>query len=375
MIIGVPKELKDHEARVGLIPGDVRALVESGHTVLIEKGAGEKGGFPDEEYVAAGAEMIDEQAEVWARAEFIAKVKEVLPEQFKYLREGQIIGAGLHSNAHPDEVDAFLEKNIIGIAYEDFTDKKGGSPAIVPQSQIAGAGAFFMAASFLCSANGGPGKMLANITGTSKAHITVIGAGHAGIGAAQVAAALGNDVTMLDISFDAMEAARARLPEGVEFLYSTKTNIEYCLKKTDVLINCVMWPKHRTDYLVDREMLRKYAKKTLFIADVASDIDGALETCIKATSHSDPLYVEEGIVHYTVDNIPAGFGQKSAQTFTQPIFPFIKEIADKGAVQALKDNKYLRTGLTTYEGQLTLRETGLKQNREFKTPEEVLGIE
>ncbi len=374
MIFGVPKQIKDNETRVGMTPSGVSQLTAAGNTVLVEKGAGEKGGFPDEDYVKAGAQLVDTTEEVFASAEMILNVKEILPEQFHMLRDGQIIGAGLHTNANPEEVDAFLEKNITGIAYEDVTDKDGGFPGLRPSSPIAGKGAVFMAAQYLNSVNGGPGIMLADLPGIERSHVTVIGAGHAGIGAAETAAALGNNVTLLDINLDALDKAKTRLPHNVEFLHSNRDNIINCLKKTDVLINCVLWPKEREDYLIDRQMLRDYAKKTLFIADVSCDIDGAIETCIKATTHSDPLYVEEGIVHYTVDNIPAAYGHAAAQVFSLPMIPFILEIGRKGVEQALIDNKYLRTGLSTYKGMLTLKETAVKQNRPYTSPEEALGM-
>jgi alanine dehydrogenase len=185
MIFGVPKQIKDNETRVGMTPSGVSQLTAAGNTVLVEKGAGEKGGFPDEDYVKAGAQLVDTTEEVFASAEMILNVKEILPEQFHMLRDGQIIGAGLHTNANPEEVDAFLEKNITGIAYEDVTDKDGGFPGLRPSSPIAGKGAVFMAAQYLNSVNGGPGIMLADLPGIERSHVTVIGAGHAGIGAAE----------------------------------------------------------------------------------------------------------------------------------------------------------------------------------------------
>lgn len=374
MIIGVPKEIKDHETRVGLTPGAARELCEQNHKVYVEAKAGEKGGYSDEAYLQAGAEILYSKKELYEKSDFITKVKELLPEEFEYLREGLIIGAGLHSNAHPDEVDALLKNKVTAIAYEDVTDDTGGAPAVKPQSPIAGKGAILMAAHYMCSACGGPGIMLAKVPGCEAAHVTVIGAGHVGLGAAEAAAGLGNNVTVLDLSFDVLNRAKDSLPSNVEFLFSTKENLIRCLQKTDLLVNCVLWPKNRKGHLIDREMLKKYAKKSLFVADVSCDINGAIETCVKASSHSDPLYVEEGFVHYAVDNIPAAFGRTSAQTFCQPMIPYIKAIANEGVEKALKKNPHLRKGLTTYEGMLTLAETGMKQNRPYKSPEEVLGI-
>ena len=374
MRIGVPKEIKDNETRVGLTPGAVRELTSLNHEVYVETGAGEKGGYEDCDYVNAGAEILLAKKDVYGKADFITKVKELLPEEYGYLREGLIIGAGLHSNAHPDEVDVLLEKKVTAIAYEDITDGRGGSPAVKPQSPIAGKGAVLMAAHYMSGPCGGPGIMLAGIPGCEAAHVTVIGAGNVGLGAAEAAAGLGNWVTVLDLDIDALNHAKVCLPPNVEFLFSTKENLIRCLAKTDLLVNCVLWPKTRKGHLVDRDMLKNYAKKTLFIADVSCDVNGAIETCVKASSHSNPLYVEEGFVHYAVDNIPAAFGRTASQTFCQPMIPHIKAIANKGVDQALKDSAYLRHGLTTYNGILTLEETAIKQNRMYKTPEEVLGI-
>ena len=216
--------------------------------------------------------------------------------------------------------------------------------------------------------------MLAKVPGCATAHVTVLGAGWSGVAAAEAAAGMGNQVTVLDISPDKLTAAKALLPSSVEFLLSTKSNIEDCLERTDLLMNCVPWPKNRKDYLVTRQMLREHAKKTLFITDVACDVDGALETCVRSTSHSDPLFVEEGITHYAVDNIPAAFGRTSGRLFPQAYAALIQEIADKGIDRALRENEHLRRGLTCYKCILTLEETGLKQNRPYQTPEEALGM-
>ena len=374
MIFGVAKEIKDHETRVGLLPSDAKELIDLGSKVIVEAGAGALCGHPDEEYVAVGAEIVPTMADVYNKSDMVLAIKELEDEHMALLRDGLILATSLHSNAHPAEVDALLKNKVTAIAYEDITDAKGEFPILKTQSPVAGAGAVIMAAYFMSAAAGGPGIMLSKITGCPVANVTVTGAGFAGIAAAQTAAGMGANVTLMDINVDRLNAARAVLPDNVEFLLSTKANIEARLEVSDLLLNCVPWPKHRKDYLITREMMQKHAKKTLYVADVACDVDGALETCIKSTSHSEPLYELDGITYYTVDNIPAAFGRTVCQSFTQPMLPFLKEIATKGVVQALKDNKYLRTGLTTYNGLLTLKETGLKQNRPFVSPEEALGM-
>lgn len=374
MVFGVPKEIKDHETRVGLQPSDVKELVDLGSAVVVETGAGALCGHPDEEYIAAGAQIVGSMADVYNKADMITAIKELSEEHFVLLREGLIVATSLHSNAHREEVDALLKNKVTGIAYEDITDPKGEFPILKTQSPVAGAGAVIMAGYFMSAASGGPGIMLSKISGCPVANVTVLGAGFAGIAAAQTAAGMGANVTLLDINVDRLDAARAVLPDNVEYLLSSKSSIEARLEVSDLLVNCVPWPKHRKDHLITREMMQKHAKKNLYVADVACDVNGALETCIKSTSHSDPLYELDGVTYYTVDNIPAAFGRSCGASYTHPMMPFLKEIATKGVVQALKDDPYLRTGLTSYNGMLTLKETGLKQNRPFVSPEEALGM-
>ena len=380
MIIGVAKEVKDGETRAGLLPQDAQQLIADGHTVYVEAGTGVLSGHPDEEYEAVGCLILPDIAAVYEKAEMVLAMKELTPVHFPLMREGQIICCGLHSNSHPEEVDALLAHKVTGIAYEDVTEKGGGFPLLKTQSPLAGAGAVHMAAYFMSAAatypdgSRGPGIMMTKITGCPVAEVTVTGAGFAGVAAAQAAAGMGANVTLMDISVDQLNAARAVLPDNVQYLLSTKSAIEQRLEVSDLLVNCVPWPKHRKDYLITREMMRRHAKPTLFVCDVACDVDGALETCIQSTSHSHPLYQLDGITYYCVDNIPAAFGRTAMASCTAPILPFLKEIAVKGVVQTLKDNKYLRTGLSTYNGKLTLLETALKQNRPHTPAEEALGM-
>ena len=297
MIFGVAKEIKDHETRVGLLPSDAKELIDLGSKVIVEAGAGALCGHPDEEYVAVGAEIVPTMADVYNKSDMVLAIKELEDEHMALLRDGLILATSLHSNAHPAEVDALLKNKVTAIAYEDITDAKGEFPILKTQSPVAGAGAVIMAAYFMSAAAGGPGIMLSKITGCPVANVTVTGAGFAGIAAAQTAAGMGANVTLMDINVDRLNAARAVLPDNVEFLLSTKANIEARLEVSDLLLNCVPWPKHRKDYLITREMMQKHAKKTLYVADVACDVDGALETCIKSPSHSEPLYELDGITY------------------------------------------------------------------------------
>lgn len=371
MIIGTPKEIKNNEYRVAITPDGVREFIRHGHTVLIENNAGVGSGFMDMDYEAAGARMVDRDI-LFEEAEMIYKVKEFLPEEFKYLREGLIILTYIHSNAHREQTDAFLENKIIGISYEDIEDEKGGFPLLKPMSEIAGKGGFLMASQYCQKLYNGNGLMLARVHGLRTPEITIIGAGNAGLGAAELAASLGNKVALLDTSLENLAKAKQYLPPNVELMYSNEENLVECLKRTDVLINCILWPKWRKDHLVTREMLR-LMKRSSLIVDVACDDGGAIESC-RSTSHDAPTYIEEEIIHYCVDNIPAAFPQTSTVSLCNSTLPYALKIADKGCEKALKEDRYLRKGLSFFLGELTLEETGRKQNRPYKSAEEVLGM-
>ena len=374
MIFGVQKETKDHETRVGLLPSQVKEIVELGCEVLVQKDAGKLCGYPDEEYVNCGAKIVDTMKEIYDKSDVIMGIKELTEEHLSLLHEGLTIVTCLHTNSHREEVDALLKHKVTGIAWEDITDETGGYPVLKTQSPIAGAGAVIMAAFYMSYAGGGPGIMMSKISGCPSAEVTVLGGGYSGIAACQQAAGMGAKVTLIDVNTDKLNQARAVLPSNVEYLLNTKENIEKRLEVSDLLLNCVPWPKERTDHLITKDMMDKHARKGLFVCDVACDVNGALETTIKSTSHSDPLYELNGVTYYTVDNIPAAFGKSASYTFTPIAFNHILEIAKKGVKQALIDDKYLRTGLSTYDGKLTLKETGIKQNRDFCSPEEALGI-
>ncbi|MEG1254426.1 alanine dehydrogenase [Clostridium sp.] len=371
MIIGIPKEIKTSEYTVAISPSGVAEFVSNGHVVLIEESAGVGSGFYDEEYVANGA-IITDKTTVYNGSDMVFKVKELLPSEFEYLREGLIIMTYFHSNAYRDETDACLNKKIIGIACEDVQDKYGNFPLLRPMSEIGGKGGFIAACNYSQKINQGSGKMLARVNGIKTPHITILGAGSAGIGAAELAAGFGNRVTVLDIDYDILENAKGKLPLNVEFLHSNPSTINEVIKDTDVLMNCVSWPKWRKDHIITRDMLKTMKKDTIII-DVACDIGGAVETC-HATTHNEPVYFEEEILHYCVDNIPSAYSRTATCSICSATVPYALEIANKGAKKALVENPHLRKGLCFYLGSLTLEETGLKQDRKYITPEEALGI-
>ena len=368
MVIGVLKEIKANEYRVAAVPATVTEMVRHGHTVYVETGAGVGSGFSDEEYKAAGAIIADAET-VWSKSDLYYKVKELFPQEYKWMNEDKIIFTYLHSNAHPEETDVLLNSKCMAVAYEDVEDKNGRFPLLRPMSELAGKGGFLAALHFMQSVNGGPGKLLANVPGTDAPVITIIGCGNVGLGAAELASAFGNTVRILDVSMDAMLAAKKYLP-NVSFLISNRANIEKCLKESDVLINGILWPKHRKDHLVYREDL-KLMKPGAMIVDVACDDEGAIETC-RSTTHDDPVYREEGVLHYCVDNIPSAFSQTSSVTLANATLPYLLQMADKGFKKAMEENPLLRKGMTCYGGKLTLKETALKQNREWTDANELI---
>ncbi|HWQ78093.1 MAG TPA: alanine dehydrogenase, partial [Anaerovoracaceae bacterium] len=355
--------------RVAATPNAVTELCRRGHKVLVETKAGTGSGYSDEEYRKAGASITDSES-VFRNADLIYKVKEVFPEEIDKLREGQILMTYIHSNAHPEMTRALLDKKVIGVAYEDVADEQGGFPLLRNQSEIAGKGGFLAALNFSQSIHGGPGLMLSRVCGTETPKITIIGCGWSGMGAAELAASFGNRVTMLDIDRDLMIKAQSQLPSNIQFLYSNRTNLLKCLAETDVLINCILWSKTRKDHLIYRDDL-KIMKPGALIIDVACDDNGAIETS-RSTSHDDPVYYENEILHYCVDNIPSAYAKTASVLLSETTLPYVTEIADKGFEKALKDNKGLRRGLTFYFGKLTLEETAIKQGIEYVSPDRIV---
>jgi len=372
MIIGIPKEIKINEYRVAATPAGVKTLIDRGHKLLVGESAGEGSGFSDDDYKTAGASIVSAD-ELYTTADMIYKVKEILKPEFKYMRENLLIFTYLHSNANLAMTEVLLKSKVIAISYEDLEDESGQFPLLKPMSDIAGRGGFLAALNFSQSINGGNGILLSRVPGVKTPVITIIGAGAAGIGAAELAAAFGNKVVILDLDLDRLEEAKFKLPPNVELLYSDRSNLEKCLAESDVIINCLLWPKTRTDHLIFKEDL-SLMKFGSIISDVSCDEGGAIETC-RATSHHEPIYTVDGIIHYAVDNIPSAFSQTSTTALSNATLPYAIKIADLGADEALTSDSVLRKGLSFYGGKLTLKETALKHNLEYNSPESVLNIE
>lgn len=371
MIIGIPKEIKSNEYRVASTPEGVKKLVQAGHTVFVESLAGVGSGYDDDAYKVVGASVMDAKV-LYESSEMIYKVKEILPAEYKYMRENLIIFTYLHSNANKEMTDVFLDKKVVAISYEDIEDANGGFPLLKPMSELAGKGGFIAALTYAQSINGGTGLLLARVHGISTPHVTIIGAGAAGLGAAELAVSFGNQVSILDIDMDRLEEVKYKLQPNIELLYSDRGNLENCLKKTDAVVNCLLWPKTRKDHLINREDL-KLMKQGAIISDVSCDEGGAIETC-RSTSHDKPIYEVDGIIHYAVDNIPSAFSKTATASLSALTLPYALKLASNGVEETLKNNSGFRKGLCFYKGQLTLKETAVKFGLEYKKSEDVLNV-
>lgn len=366
MIIGTFKELKPGESRVVLTPTEVSELTKNGHTVLIGAGTGEIAGFADEEYASAGATIKSGMEEIYAEAEMIVKVKEILPEEYDLLRKDQIIFTCIHPAANREEVDVLLSKRVIAFTAED-THQFGS-----PNGEVAGKLGALWGAHYLLSVNGGMGKLVCGIGGVPGISALVIGGGIVGRSAAGVLSALGAHVTMMDVNIGVLRETQYVLPKGVDTMFSSQSNIRKVLPHVDLVLNCVKWPKHRSDHLITREMLKLMRKKSV-IVDISADVGGAIET-YRPTTYDEPTYVVDDVIHFGVDNIPGAAPHTTSIAYAASVFSHIQSIAEHGPEEAARRNPYLRRGLTTYKGVLTHEETALIQKRERTLSEEILGI-
>jgi alanine dehydrogenase len=351
MLIGVPKEIKNHEYRVGLTPAGVRELKAHGHQVIVQTQAGAAIGFPDEQYVAAGAEIVTAASEVFARADMIIKVKEPQPVECGMLRPGQILYTYLHLAPDPEQTAALVKSGCVAIAYETVTDARGGLPLLAPMSEVAGRMSIQAAARALEKSQGGSGVLLGGVPGVAPGHVTVIGGGVVGTHAARMAAGLGADVTILDRSLPRLKEIDEAFGGRIKTLFSTRDAIENELKVADAVIGAVLIPGAAAPKLVTREML-KLMKPGSVLVDVAIDQGGCFETS-HATTHQEPTYVVDGITHYCVANMPGGVARTSTMALTNATIPFAVAIANKGWKQALKDDAHLRNGLNVCQGKVT----------------------
>ena len=351
MIIGIPKEIKDNEYRVSVTPGGAYQLIREGHQVLVERGAGAGSGFADDEYAEAGAELLSEAAEVWHKAEMIMKVKEPLPQEYGYLREGLILYTYLHLAADEELTRQLLMRKVIGIAYETVELPDGSLPLLTPMSEVAGKMAVQIAAHYLEKMNGGRGKLLGGIPGVLPADVVIIGGGTVGTNAALVALGMGAAVLILDINADRLRYLTEVLHGNLKTLISTPRNIAEAVRRADVVIGAVLVKGAKAPRLVTREMVTQM-KPGSVIVDVAVDQGGCVETT-HPTSHSQPTFLVNGVVHYCVPNIPGAVPRTSTYGLSNATLPYALELANKGFLKTVREDMALAKGVNTYKGCIT----------------------
>jgi len=351
MIVGVPKEVKNHEYRVGLIPASVRELVDAGHQVLVQAMAGEKIGFDDESYRAAGAEITETPAEIFKRADMIVKVKEPQPAECRQLRPGQVLFTYLHLAPDPEQARLLQESGCIAIAYETVTSPSGRLPLLSPMSEVAGRLAVQAGANSLEVKNGGSGILLGGVPGVTPAKVVVIGGGVVGTNSVRVAIGMGARVVVIDRSLERLYQLDMQFGSQINTVYSTAQSIEQHVLSADLVIGAVLIPGASSPKLVTREML-KHMHNGSVIVDVSIDQGGSFETS-KPTTHQDPTYVVDGVVHYCVANMPGAVPRTSTVALNNATMPFVMELANRGYKEAMKRNHHLLNGLNVCEGKLT----------------------
>lgn len=366
MIFGILKEIKNGEYRVTATPAEVEVLVGDGHEVHITKNAGYMAGFDDEEYAAAGAIIEESNEDIWAKCDFVAKVKEIEPSEYDLLREGQIIFCCVHPAGHREEVDKLLEKKVIAITAED--SHRYGSP----NCEAAGKAGAFMGLWSMMTINGGSGKFVSGLAGAPGIKALVCGAGTVGKAAVETLVNMGAWVTVADVSIGILRDLQQKYDGKINTIMSNKANLAAEIKNTDLVINSVRWPKDAKDYMIDREMVRSMRRGSV-IVDISNDY-GCIET-FHETTHENPTYIEEGVVHYCVANIPGAIAGSTSKSLAAGVLGHFRNIMNLGLKEAMARDGYLRRSLTCYKGYLTHQETSAIQNRPWVRPEVILGLE
>ncbi len=353
MIIGIPKEIKSEEHRVGIIPAGVEQLVNAGHEILLQKNAGRHSGYSDEDYTSAGAKIVDSTEEVFSGAEMIVKVKEPQPAECEMISEGQIVFTYFHFAASKELTDNFIKSKGIAIAYETVQLEDGSLPLLVPMSEVAGRMAIQEGAKYLEAQSGGIGVLLGGVPGVEPATVTILGGGIVGSNAAKIAAGMGANVNILDINLDRLRYLSDVMPDNVTTLMSNPSNIRRLLTTTDLLVGAVLIPGAKAPNLVSKEML-KLMKEGSVLVDVAVDQGGCIETC-RPTTHDDPTFIVEGVVHYCVANMPGAVPYTSTIALTNATLPYIMLLAENGYKNTILEHEDLMSGLNIYKGTVTHR--------------------
>jgi alanine dehydrogenase len=371
MLVGVPKEIKNHEYRVGLVPSSVAELMHHGHQVVVQTGAGLGSGISDADYQASGATIVADADAIWSKADMVVKVKEPLAEERKKLRPGQILFTYLHLAPDAPQTHDLVKSGAICIAYETVTAPNGGLPLLTPMSEVAGRLAPQVGAHCLEKAAGGRGVLLGGVPGVPAAEVIILGGGVSGTHAATIALGMGANVTVVDRSADVLRRLATQFGTGVRTIFSTRDAIREIVKRADLLIGCVLIPGAAAPKLVTKDML-KTMKPGAVIVDVAIDQGGCCETS-HATTHADPTYVVDNVVHYCVANMPGAVARTSTFALNNVTLPFALALADKGWKQALKDDKYLRDGLNVAEGKVTCQPVAEAHGLAYTPAETLIG--
>ena len=366
MVIGVPREIKNHEYRVGLLPVHAHVLREAGHRVLVQRDAGAGSGARDRDYREAGATVVGSAREVYGRAGMIVKVKEPQPAEFRWLRPAQVVLAYFHFAASRALVEAAMRSRVVAIAYETVQAPDGSLPLLVPMSEIAGRMAVHEGAKYLEEPFKGRGLLLAGVPGVAPARVVVIGGGIVGANAAKMAAGLGADVTILDVSLPRLRYLDDVMPKNVTTLMSNAYNIRDAVLQADLLIGAVLVPGARAPVLVS-EGLVKRMKRGAVIVDVAIDQGGSIATA-RPTTHEAPTFIKHGVVHYCVTNMPGAVARTSTSALTNATFPCVQEIANQGWRRAAEGNPSIRSGLNVVEGAVTFGKIAEQFRLPLRTP-------
>ena len=364
MIIGVPKEIKEQERRVALLPSAVNQLTRHGHSVLVEKNAGAGCGYPDETYAQAGAEIVDQAKAVFSRAEMIVKVKEPLEAEFPLLRKGQILFTYLHLAASKPLTEALLKSGVTGVAYETI-QVNNRLPLLEPMSEIAGRMSAVMGAYFLAKHNGGSGVLLGGVPGVLPGGVVVLGGGTSGVNAARMATGLGADVKILDVDLDRMRFLDMTM-KNARTLYSNEANLHDLMPGCDLLVGAVLLPGAKAPKLITRAMLKKMKPGSVLV-DISIDQGGCAETS-RPTTHLDPVYIEEGVTHYCVANMPAAYARTATQALTNVTYRYVELLADLGLEGASKKQPALIGGINTRDGRLTCRAVAEAHGLKYEAP-------
>jgi len=371
MIIGTPKEIKSHESRVALTPHIALELAQSGHEILIEKGAGFSSGFSDDNYQTIGCKIVNSAKDIFQNAEMVVKVKEPQPEEVAMCSSRTTLLTYFHFAADESLTKSFLDSGATAIAYETIILADGSLPLLIPMSEVAGRMSVQEGAKYLEKFHGGKGKLLGGVPGVEPATVTILGGGIVGTNAAHIASGIGANVNILDVNLNRLRYLDEIMPKNVHTIYSNKFNLQELLPRTDLLIGAVLIPGAKAPNLVTRDMLSLMTPGTV-IVDVAVDQGGCIETC-RPTTHEDPIYEVDGIIHYCVANMPGAVPCTSTIALTNATNPYIQILANRGILNALKSDPVLLQGLNVYEGKITHPGVAKSFEMKFTSPDKAIG--